>query len=483
MNNAVIKKPSYTAVVTAEYRLLNALVSHPEFMDDARVTEDIFIDEVAKSIYEAIDNLRESKTDITPSSLLQAGSNIDFNITQQVVQTVFDIDRSGVATLEDILPILRNAQAKNTLLDRLDQLKAIVNQPGDIDSGKVSSELYDLEEIVLDKSKSESPLLDFNKWADKYIEDLEERKSGRKYSYGDPFLDEYLFKGAYPGAITTVAASTSMGKSTYVLSLIDNLLERNIPCMYISLEMGAVDTMDRLISRRCNIKNEDLYNSDISNLESIIEIVKQEKENLANNKNFYFCESTDVDIAKLRNLIREFKQKTKADYCFVAIDLLTQMKNFMNASSGSSTATAMEIGMNKLNALAKEENVHILGVVQFKRDSDSMKIHDIDQIDMLRPTLTDIKNSGAIAERSRVVLSVFRKKYYAERYLQNDEDAQNLPDVMEVQVLKNSSGESGRIFQYMFDTDYFKLQPLIGDAAKSAEEQKIDKLASLGVQL
>lgn len=483
MNPEVIKRPSYTAVVTAEYRLLNALVKHPEFLNDSRVTEDLFVDEVAKSIYEAIDRLKETKTDITPSSLLQEGSNIDFNVTQQVVQTVFDIDREGVSTLENILPILKEAHTKNVLLEKLDDLKFLVNQPGRMDDSRISNELYDLEEIITNKSKQDSVLLDFNTWADKYIEDLEERKSGRKYSYGDPFLDEYLFKGAYPGAITTVAASTSMGKSTYVLSLIDNLLERNIPCMYISLEMGAVDTMDRLISRRCNIKNEDLYSTDPANIEGIIDAVRQEKENLSENKNFCFCESTDVDITKLRGLIREFKQRTKADYCFVAIDLLTQMKNFMNATNGSSTATAMEIGMNKLNALAKEENVHILGVVQFKRDSDSMKIHDVDQIDLLRPTLTDIKNSGAIAERSRVVLSVFRKKYYAERYLQNDEDAQNMPDIMEVQVLKNSSGESGRIFQYMFDTDYFKIQPLVGDMAKSASEQKVDALAQLGIEL
>ena len=268
-----------------------------------------------------------------------------------------------------------------------------------------------------------------------------------------------------------------MGKSTYVLSLIDTLISENVPCLYLSLEMGAIDTMDRLISRRCGISNADLYNPQIENIDGVIDAVKLEKEALSGNNNFYFCESTDIDMHKLRGLIREFKQKTHADYGFVAIDLLTQMKNFMSASNGSSTASAMEIGMNQLNALAKEENVHILGVVQFRRDSDSIKIHDVDQIDMLRPTLTDIKNSGAIAERSRVVLSVFRKKYYAERYLRDDPDAENLPDIMEVQVLKNSSGSSGHIFKYMFDTEHFKLKPLL----EESEEQEIDKLAEMGV--
>ena len=479
MKENTIKKPSYTAVITAEYRLLNALVRKPAFIEDARVSEDLFIDEVAKSIYEALYSMKSENIEVTPSSLLQAGSNIDFNVTQQVVQTIFDIDKEGASSLDDIIPVLKTAQTKNIIIDKIDRLKSLLSQPGNINIAEAQTELYSIEEDISNSSKKTSKLLSFSDWAEEYVEDLQQRKAGRKYSYGDPFLDEYFYKGAYPGAITTVAANTSMGKSTYVLSLIDSLLDRDVPCMYISLEMGAIDTMDRLISRRCGISNENLYDTSMENIDGIIEVVRQEQTKLSDRKNFYFCESTDVDLVKLRSLIREFKQKTHADYCFVAIDLLTQMKNFMSASNGSSTATAMEIGMNQLNALAKEENVHILGVVQFKRDSDSVKIHDIDQIEVLRPTLTDIKNSGAIAERSRVVLSVFRKKYYAERYLQNDPDAANLPDIMEVQVLKNSSGASGHIFKYIFDTKHFKLEPLLDE--DSIENQEEDRLAQLGV--
>ena len=477
MNNVSVKKPSYNAVVTAEYRLLNALVKKPDYLEDARISDSLFVDEIAKSIFEAIQSLHEQQIEVTPSSLLQAGSNIDFNVNSQVVQTVFDIDDSGASTLVDILAVLKQARAKNDIIDKLDSLRAKASQAGELDAEKFKAELYDLENSISSDLKSDSVLLNFSEWADTYIEDLEQRKAGRKYSYGDPFLNEYFYKGAYPGAITTVAANTSMGKSTYVLSLIDTLISENVPCLYLSLEMGAVDTMDRLISRRCGISNADLYNPQVENIEGVIEAVKTEKEALSGNNNFYFCESTDIDMHKLRSLIREFKQKAHATYGFVAIDLLTQMKNFMNASSGSSTASAMEIGMNQLNALAKEENVHILGVVQFRRDSDSIKIHDIDQIELLRPTLTDIKNSGAIAERSRVVLSVFRKKYYAERYLRDDPDAENLPDIMEVQVLKNSSGASGHIFKYMFDTEHFKLKPLL----EESEEQEIDRLAEMGV--
>lgn len=471
-----IKRPSFQAVVIAEYRLLNALAKNEESRKDPRVTEDLFVDEVAKSAYEAIQDLVDRGLEITPASLLQSAGNIDFNVTQQVVQTIWDIDRQGASSLDDILDTLSNARIKNDLLEKLDLVKDKVNEPGTLNAEEVLADLYSMDELVQNKGKSRSVLKNFNEWVDEYVEELEQRKAGKKYSYGDLLLDDYLYKGAYPGAITLCCASTNMGKSTYVLYLINSLLENNLPCMYLSLEMSGADTMDRLIAMRCGINNEDLYNPDPENIDNIIETVNAEKEALLGRKNFYFCEDPDIDIRKLRSLIREFKQRSHSDYCFVAIDLLTQMKDFMSSSNGANTATAMEISMNTLNALAKSENCHIFGVAQFKRDSDDIKVKSVADIEACRPNLASIKNSGALAERSRVVLSVFRKKYYSDRYLQGIPEADNLPDIMEVQVLKNSSGASGRTLRYMFDTDHFKLLPLM-----SEEEEKLETLKNLNI--
>lgn len=464
------KRPSSTAVITAEYRLLNALVKNKDFLNDIRVSENLFTDEVAKSLYEAISNLHTANIEITNASLLQAGTEIDFNVNKSIVDTIIGIDSKGASSLEDILPPLETARLKQDFTYKLEDIKNLISVPGNLDKEELRRQLYELDKTIDNSLAGNSSLKTFEEWSNDYIQDLEERKQGRKYSYGDIFLDEYFFKGAYPGAITIIAANTSMGKSTYVLSLIDNLLERNIPCMYFSLEMSGVSTYDRLISSRREISSEELYNT--ASIDNIIGEVKKEIEDLKDRKLFRFCEETDIDIPKLRKYIREFKQQTKSEYALVAIDLLTQMKNFMSSSNGSSTATSMEIAMNSLNALAKEENVHIIGVVQFKRDSDSIKIHSVEEIDLLRPTLTDIKNSGAIAERARVVLSVFRKKYYSDRYLLpfNVPGSEDIEDIMEIQVLKNSEGKgAGKIFKYMFDTQYFKLLPITSEDDKKKE--------------
>lgn len=466
-----------TRIVQAEYRLLHCVLTHRECLDDARVTDGLFIHPSAKSIFNTICDLSKRGVAITKAELLQSCK--DIGVTPSVIDTIFNVDDVN-PSLDTILPDLLNEQLKTKLIQRLDLIKESINLNTDINTDDILKQLYECDDLVLHSTKNTSPLMNIEEWSNEYIEDLQQRKLGKKYTYGDLNLDEEMFKGAYPGAITTIAASTGSGKSTFVLNLMNNLIEQNTPCMYISLEMGAVDTMDRLIAMRKGIPNDELYNQ--GNIDSVIESVEEEKRNLLTRNKFYFVEDPSIDLTKLRSMIREFKQRTHEDYCLVAIDLLTQLKGFnVSANKGTSNAMSIELAMNDLNALAKEENVHIIGVVQFRRDSDSIKISSLDDLERARPTLGEIKNSGAISERSRVVLGIFRPKMVAERFRQALTEPEqtaldNMSDIMEVQVLKNSAGNVGRIFKYMFDNQCFRLLPLVDET-----QAKINALAEVGI--
>ena len=468
------KRPSSNAVIQAEYRLLNALALRKEYRKDSRITEELFTSETAKSIYEAILSLDNKEIEVTSASLLQAGLEIDFNVTKQLIDAIFNVDKDGASTLDDILPSLANERKKQSLISKIDDIKFLLQEPGNIDSNKLLEQLYHLDEEANKSTIEDSPLLNLRQWSDLYIEDLESRKLGRKYSYGDVLLDDNIVKGAYPGAMTIIAGTTSSGKSAFVLSLVNNLIEQNLPCMYLSLEMGSVDTFDRFVAMRCGIPNDELYKPE--NADSIIEAVRKERDSLANRKNFYFSEDPSISIPKLRSLIREFKQRTHQDYCLIVIDLLTQLKGIMSAKNGQNTATSIELAVNELNEIAKSENVHIIGVVQFNRETDNVKIHSVEDIQDLRPSLANIKNSAAFAERGRVVLSLMRPKYYAEKYLVpiNAPGAEDVEDILEVQILKNSSGQTGQILKYTFDGPVFKILPIVEEEDSAEKNFKDD---------
>ena len=470
------KKPSKEAIIVSEYRLINAIIKNPAYFEDSRVSSEIFSSEVAKSLYEAVDRIYARKESVTPANLLQTGLEIDYNVSREIVNAIFSIDNEGAQSLDDILEVLSNEKEKEAILEKIDSLKSIASSAGSLDDESFKKDLYDIEEILKKGSETKSTLMSFEDWSNNYKEDLKARIGGRKYSFGDIFLDKDIYKGAYPGAITIVAGTPGMGKSTFVLSLIDNLLERNSPCMYISLEMSGVDTFDRLMSKKLDMDSSVLYDKDlIGDVEAGVDKLK---ERLDNHKNFYFVEDPDVSMSKLRSMIREFKQRTKQDYCLVVIDLLTQMKGFLANSSmrGAGTPQTIENSMNELNALAKSENVHIIGVAQFNRGTDSGKVTSIESIQNFRPTANDIKNSSALLERARLVLSVFRAKPYAIKYLVDSQgnpfpEVEDMEDYLELQVLKNSSGEVGKIYKYFYDGAHFRLLPL-----SEADEEKMNRM-------
>lgn len=451
-------QPSYNAVITAEYRLLNSLIKKPEYFDDSRVTEDIFVDETAKSIYQAISTLREGNIEVTPASLYQAGSGIDYNVTRQSIDAIFEIDEEGASSLDDIVEILNETKTKNRILSEVETIRQNLVKPGNLDVSDIQGKLYSITD-ELEKKGTDSPLINFQQWADDYIEELKERKKGKKYSFGDILLDQQFVRGAEPGCITTIAGSTGSGKSYYTLNIINNLINRNIPCMYLSLEMSSTATFDRLIALRCGINSRDLYDAELA--DSIIEAVEGEKQALEDNTNFYFCQEPDINMAKLRAMIREFKQRTKQDYAFVAIDLLTMIREF--ASVKGNMAQSIEVAMNELSVIAKAENVHIWAVVQLNRESDNVKIHTVEGLDELRPSLGGVKNSNAINERSRIVLALFHPKSYSDKYLVpiGAPGAEDIEDYIEVQVLKNSNGMSGAIMKYNLIPEQFKMLPVM----------------------
>ena len=257
------KKPSREAIVVSEYRLINAIIKNPSYFEDSRVSSEIFSSEIAKSLYEAVDKIYSRKESVTPANLLQAGLEIDYNVSREIVNAVFSIDEEGAQSLDDILKVLSEEKEREAILNKIESLKTIASKTGNLDDESLKENLYDLEEILKKGNESKSALLSFEDWSNNYKEDLHARLDGRKYSFGDIFLDKDIYKGAYPGAITIVAGTPGMGKSTFVLSLIDNLLERNSPCMYISLEMSGVDTFDRLMSKKLDMDSSVLYDKNL----------------------------------------------------------------------------------------------------------------------------------------------------------------------------------------------------------------------------
>ena len=466
-------RPNESYVIAAEYRLLNAIIYTPDYLNDSRIHEGLFPHDVAKSIFQAVCNLTLEAIPVTEASLFQRGNEMDFNVTTDVIKQIFSVDK-GAEKIDDIVGTLGKQKRKMDIVEKLNEVLRVANQKGKLDLIDLSAKLYEVEE-TLSESYDKQIMQDFDTWFEKYLKDIDRRMLGKKYSFGDAELDKALVKGAYPGAITTIAGSTGQGKSAYVLNLINQMVNMGVPCIYISLEMSGEDTMDRLISMRLGIPTTALYDEEA--LPTLKHQIEDERKKLATNKLFYFVEDPSMSLGQINALIKEFKQRTHSDYVLVAIDLVTQLQDFTKIASGMNLANSYEMAMNKQNIIAKAQACHFINVVQFNREADNIKITAFEDLSnpALRPMLNNIKNAQAIAERSRAVLGLFRPKYYADRYLSDSEEVAYMKDIMEVQVLKQSNGVTPKL-KYLYEGEVFRISPFIEEEKTTERQSAEDKI-------
>ncbi len=472
-------RPDDRPTAIAEYRLLNSLVKNPVFLTDSKISEDLFYHSSAQSLYTALVSLVEDGVPLSKAAFYQKANEVDYRITQESIDHVFDIDDTGATYLDDILETLHKARIKREILTGAQNIVVEAGKNGELNAEAISKYLAEAEE-TLTKQVSSSGMKDLDTLLREYQDELRARMDGRQYPYGDLHLDKFSLKGAYPGAYTVVAADTGMGKTTFVLNMINNMINQGIPCMYFSLEMSKVAILDRLMGIRKNLPQSALY--DINALDSLIHLVEDERRSLAGqHAAFEMVDDPSVGLKGIRKYVKDFKKKYKVPYLIVFVDLLTQLPEFTDDGQrgGGNLANKIEFGVNEWNKLLKKENIHGVAVVQFRRDVESgVRVKVYDDLYHLRPMLHHIKNSGAIAERARLVLSCFRAKHYGMKYIPTDPQVMEMDDILEVSILKQNDGELAR-FHYLFDGQVFTISPMtLDDEDERLTPEEMEKKAA-----
>lgn len=465
---------SSNAVLMAEYRLLNACFLDNSNLDKPGVSEDSFIHEQSKTIFNSMMQLRSEKVPINMNSLFQRAASLDVGIRQDQISLIQDINEEQTVVLDDILKTLTSAKKRVNVLENLEKIKNIVDSNvilSDEDKAKLRDLYYSSEEQTLVEETREG-VMTFEQWKDAYFKEFDKRVNGKAYYFNDEILDDLITTGPQPGQGGLICASSGMGKSAYCLNLINRFIDRQIPCMYFSLEMGKVDTADRLMAIRKQIPFKDIVNpvsSDPTMFQGIRGQLMAEFDNLISNNKFRFCEEPTLTLNDIRSYITKFQADTGQKYCLVVIDLLTMVQDFASIKGSASLANQIEFAINKLNAMAKELGFHYIGVVQLNRTVEADKVMDIEDITKLRPTRSAIKNANALLERARYVVSLFRPKYFADTYLSDDPQTAEMQDMIEVGIMKQNNGVTTKRYA-LFDGETFTVTPMLKTESDTDEE-------------
>lgn len=446
------------SIVLNEKILLKLLKENPDFL--LKIDGNYFLSSIGQAFYRTYKELYfNKKIDINDQSIILYGNKISNDINDssllKINETNYDIIQ-----FDNYLAELKKEYGKENvnriILNNL-QSQTTTKKSFDVDAViEIRDEINKQLDIINHK---DTTFLSYHQMIEKYEESLTDIIKGRTYSTGCSYLDNKLVLKARPGYITSIFAATGLAKSTFALYLVSKQINKNISSALFSLENDNFLAAEKLLSNKTETPfSKMIYNQDF--LENISAIIKDEKERSKKYKNFYFCDQASLSKFDLENNIIKIKNLLKTDYLLVTVDLASMLTDF------GTTPNDIEMSMNDLHYMARRLNVHFILIFQANRETDSSKVSKIEELDKLRPMLGNIKNSNAIAERSRATIGLFRKKFYAEKYFIDNPLVECMDDILEAIVLKQNSGTLG-VLKYLYNPELSDFTPYI-------ENKKID---------
>jgi replicative DNA helicase len=464
-----------TALVINEKQVIRCMVDDPQ--KSLRLEKNMFISPVGRALYDAVLELFTKNIAITRDHLLAEGNRRCNQVTEGIVDTVYDdADYVPDAFEKMYLPRLRSDYGKKLIEDSLLKSTLLQSSSKDaLDAEQVRSLMDQMREALDLYEGKASKLLSLEQAGRMYEQQLRQRASGASYRVSEANLNRALQGGFLPRQMTVLFGATGLGKSAYAMNLVNRDINKQNPAMYASLEMDLISSFDRIAGIRLHIPFSSLMpNPDTGLIDSfVLEAISAELNRLRRNDNFFFIEEDSLTIIDLEQLIKEAQRRaamsatskagfpgsiSRDGYMVIYIDLMTMLKDFSGGEAGE-----YEDGMNRIHEMCRRRKVHIVNVVQANRKADDTRISSIEQLEQLRPRRNTIKNSQAILERCRNQLSVFRPRYYAEQLFPTEPALADMPDTLEVQVLKQSMGPVGKIVKYLYDGPTFSCIPIRDD--------------------
>ena len=249
-----------------------------------------------------------------------------------------------------------------------------------------------------------------------------ENQNKKIFETGFEDLDSVLGIVEKKGALITIGARPAMGKTTFMLSIMENILQKNKKCMYFSLEMSKEQLVKRLLFQKAEVS---FIKSKLNNF------VARDWEKLADAMNnlskwdLFVYDNSGTDTNEIEAAIKE----QKPDVVFIDYFQL------LGGKPKQDRLVQIEENMKNLKRIAKEYGIVIFIASQLSRAVES-------RCDK-RPLLSDLRESGAIENISDVVIFLYRAEYY--NFLEEDDELRRKGEA-EVIVAKNKFGTCGMIY-------------------------------------
>ena len=263
-----------------------------------------------------------------------------------------------------------------------------------------------------------------------HLEEIMERGNsitGTPTGFSD--LDE-LLSGLQPGTLNIIGARPAMGKSALAIGMAVNVATiTNKPVLFFSLEMGRAELSQRILSSEARVDSAKLRNGRLNDEDwrRIGRAIGRLSVPL------YIDDNSALTVMEIRAKARRIVAK-HGDIGMIVIDYLQLMGG--NTSAENRQLEVSEISRN-LKILARDFKIPVVALSQLSRG--------LEQRQDKRPTLSDLRESGALEQDADVVMFLYRPAVY-------EDDPQRKADAY-LQVAKHRAGALDDI-RLVFSANY-----------------------------
>ena len=334
-----------------------------------------------------------------------------------------------------IVPTSANVKSYATIVSEKAVLRRLIKTTEEIANtcyaGKEPLEniLADTEKSIFDllQNKGGQEFVPIKQVAINVLEKIEDAYKNQGTVTGIPsgFIDlDYKLSGFQPSDFILIAARPSMGKTAFVLNVVDYVsVRKNLPCMVFSLEMSKEQLVNRMLSMESNVDSQKLRTGTLtdSDWDAVVEGI-----GIIGNSKLIIDDTPGISISELRSKCR--KMKLEYGLSIVIIDYLQLMSGSRKGGNDNRQQEISDISRS-LKALARELHAPVIALSQLSRANEKREDK--------RPMLSDLRESGAIEQDADIVMFLYRDDYYKE-----DSEKRNIAECI---VAKNRHGETGKV--------------------------------------
>ncbi|MCS7164214.1 MAG: replicative DNA helicase [Thermodesulfovibrio sp.] len=435
IENSIDRLPPQS--LEAEQAVLGAIILEGESITKAIeiLSPEDFYSERHRRIYQAM------------LELFDKNEPIDIITLTEHLRDKGELEEAGgvgyLSSLATVVPTAANIRYHAKLVREKALLRALIRACTEVIT-KVYEEPEDAEEMIdyaerlifeISEKRTNTSfyqMKDVIKQTFKIIENMYERKSViTGISSGFKDLDE-LTAGFQPGDLIIIGGRPGMGKTAFSLNIAQHVgIELGEPVAFFSLEMSKEQVAMRLLSSLAMVNFSALRKGFIS---------KKEWERITDaavklsEAPIYIDDSSQMSVLEIRAKARRLKME-KGRLGLIIIDYLQLMR-----SRGNYEIREQEIAeiSRSLKAMAKELKVPVIALSQLNRS--------VEKTSDRRPTLANLRESGAIEQDADVIIFLYRDEVYNKKNPANKGKA-------EVIVAKQRNGPTDVVY-LTFLNDY-----------------------------